>query len=106
MTSQSAWCAVRLRTQRVSGKLEPEESRKEVAMGSPDQPRDRRGRFASRGEAPAEDRREEEADRKRIEKAKAAAKLSDVRQELSETMTELNRIGLRGIRPTRKDDPY
>lgn len=76
-------------------------------MANPNQARDSRGRFARFGGNATEDRRdskEREADRKRVEKAKIAAQIADVRDSLSTVVREEQ--SLINQRPTRKSDPH
>ena len=69
-------------------------------MGSPNQPRDSRGRFASSGRVDPE----RAADQKRIEKAQREARLADLNAALNVALTESK--ALKAETPTRRDDPH
>jgi len=73
-------------------------------MGSPNQPRDARGRFASTGSASRADDAERRADQKRVDQARAAAAHEKARAEISRITRELEKIKI--DKPTRRDDPY
>lgn len=74
-------------------------------MGSPNQPRDARGRWTKGGGAlSAADRREAAADAKRIERAKLEAQRARLRDQLEHENANIARLNK--TKPTRRDDPH